>query len=46
MIFEMTFWIAFIAVSRMIAKIYDRRRDVLYGPYRATNRGRISRIDG
>jgi len=24
---------AFIAVSRMVAKIYDRRRDVLYGPY-------------
>jgi hypothetical protein len=45
MIFEVSFWIAFIAVSRMIAKIYDRRRDVLYGPYRATNRGR-SRIDG
>jgi hypothetical protein len=43
MIFEVTFWIAFIAVSRMITKIYDRRRDVLYGPYRA--RGR-SRIDG
>jgi hypothetical protein len=36
MIFEVTFWIAFIAVSRMIAKIYDRRRDVLYGPYRDT----------
>ena len=34
MIFEVTFWIAFIAASRMIAKIYDRRRDVLYGPYR------------
>ena len=44
MIFEVTFWIAFIAVSRMITKSYDRRRDVLYGPYRA-NRGR-SRIDG
>ena len=31
--FEFIFWMAFIAVSRMIAKIYDRRRDVLYGPY-------------
>jgi PilZ domain len=28
--------IAFIAASRMIAKIYNRRRDVLYGPYRDT----------
>ena len=33
MVFEVTFWIAFISVSRMIVKIYDRRRDVLYGPY-------------
>jgi hypothetical protein len=36
MIFEVTFWIVFIAASRMIANIYDRRRDVLYGPYRDT----------
>jgi hypothetical protein len=36
MILEVTFWIAFIAASRMIAKIYNRRRDVLYGPYRDT----------
>jgi hypothetical protein len=33
MIFETTFWIVFVAASRMIAKAYDRRRDVLYGPY-------------
>jgi len=33
MVFELTFWMAFIAVSRTIAKVYDRRRDVLYGPY-------------
>jgi hypothetical protein len=36
MIFEVTFWIAFILASRAIAKIYYRRRDVLFGPYRAT----------
>jgi hypothetical protein len=35
-IFEVTFWIAFVLASRAIAKIYYRRRDVLYGPYRAT----------
>jgi hypothetical protein len=34
MIFETTFWIVFVAAGRMIAKAYDRRRDVLYGPYR------------
>jgi hypothetical protein len=34
MIFETTFWIVFLAAGRMIAKAYDRRRDVLYGPYR------------
>jgi len=33
MILEVTFWITFVAASRMIAKIYDRRRDVLYGPH-------------
>jgi hypothetical protein len=33
MILEATFWIIFVAASRMIAKAYDRRRDVLYGPY-------------
>jgi hypothetical protein len=33
MILEVIFWIAFIAASRMLAKSYDRRRDVLYGPY-------------
>jgi hypothetical protein len=36
MIIEVTFSITFIAASRMIAKIYRRRRDVLYGPYRDT----------
>jgi hypothetical protein len=40
MIFEVTFWIALILASRAIAKIYYRRRDVLYGPYRATTRFR------
>jgi len=34
MILETTFWIVFLAAGRMIAKAYDRRRDVLYGPYR------------
>ncbi|MEO8319944.1 MAG: hypothetical protein ABJA75_06190 [Bradyrhizobium sp.] len=33
MVFETTFWIVFVAAGRMIAKAYDRRRDVLYGPY-------------
>jgi hypothetical protein len=45
MIFEVTFWIAFILLSRAIAKIYYRRRDVLYGPYRATTRCRRSKAD-
>ena len=45
MIFEVTFWIAFIAASRMIGKIYDRRRDVLYGPHRVATRCRSSRAD-
>jgi len=45
MIFEVTFWIAFILASRAIAKIYYRRRDVLYGPYRATTRCRRSKAD-
>jgi hypothetical protein len=44
MIFEVTFWIAFILASRAIAKIYYRRRDVLYGPYRAA-RGVIGPFD-
>jgi hypothetical protein len=35
MILEVIFWIAFIAVSQSIAKIYFRRRDVLYGPHRS-----------
>jgi hypothetical protein len=43
MLFEVTFWIAFISASRTIAKIYYRRRDVLYGPYCATIRARRSR---
>jgi hypothetical protein len=33
MLIETVFCIALIAVSRTIAKIHDRRRDVLYGPY-------------
>jgi hypothetical protein len=33
MIFEAGFWLALVAASRAIAKIYYRRRDVLYGPY-------------
>ncbi len=33
MILEATFWIVCVAAHRMIAKAYDRRRDVLYGPY-------------
>jgi hypothetical protein len=45
MILELTFWIAFIFVSQVIAKIYYRRRDVLHGPYRATRRGRGSKPD-
>jgi hypothetical protein len=45
MIFEVTFCIVFILTSRAIAKIYYRRRDVLYGPYRATVRCRRSKAD-
>jgi hypothetical protein len=45
MIFEVTFWIVFILVSQAVAKIYYRRRDVIYGPYRATARGRRSNGD-
>lgn len=45
MLFEVTFWIAFIAASRTIAKIYYRRRDVLYGPYCATTRYSKSKAD-
>jgi hypothetical protein len=45
MILELTFWIAFIFASQVIAKIYYRRRDVLHGPYRATRRGRGSKPD-
>jgi hypothetical protein len=45
MIFEVTFWIAFIFASRAISKIYYRRRDVLYGPYRATTPCRRSKAD-
>jgi hypothetical protein len=33
MIFEAGFWLALVAATRAIAKIYCRRRDVLYGPY-------------
>jgi len=33
MILEATFWIVCVAAHRIIAKVYDRRRDVLYGPY-------------
>jgi hypothetical protein len=33
MLIETIFCIALIAATRTIAKIYDRRRDVLYGPY-------------
>jgi hypothetical protein len=40
MILEVIFWIAFIAASQTIAKIYHRRRDVLYGSYYATTRRR------
>jgi hypothetical protein len=35
MIFEVIFWIAFIAASQTIAKIYYRRRDFLYAPHRS-----------
>jgi hypothetical protein len=45
MIFEVTLCIVFILASRSIAKIYCRRRDVLYGPYRATTRCRRSKAD-
>jgi hypothetical protein len=45
MIFEVTFWIAFILASQAIAKIYYRRRDVLYGPYGASTRCRRSKPD-
>jgi len=45
MIFEVTFCIVVILASRAIAKIYYRRRDVLYGPYRATTRCRRSKAD-
>jgi hypothetical protein len=43
MIFEVTFCVVFILASRAIANIYYRRRDVLYGPYRAQTRGRRSK---
>jgi hypothetical protein len=33
MLIETIFSIALIATTRTIAKFYDRRRDVLYGPY-------------
>jgi hypothetical protein len=33
MIVEITFWIAFVTVTRTLAKIDSRRGDVLYGPY-------------
>jgi hypothetical protein len=33
MIFEAFFWVAFVAATRAIAKSYNRRRDLLYGPY-------------
>ena len=33
MIAETIFWIAFVAATRAIAKTYERRCDVLYGPY-------------
>jgi hypothetical protein len=33
MLIETIFSIALIATTRTIAGIYDRRRDVLYGPY-------------
>jgi hypothetical protein len=33
MIFEVTFWIAFILASQAIAKIYYRRRDVPIAPF-------------
>jgi hypothetical protein len=45
MIFEVMFCIAFILATRVIANIYYRRRDVLYGPYRATTRCRKSKVD-
>jgi hypothetical protein len=51
MILEVIFWIAFIAVSQAIARIYYRRRDVRYGPHRsrrskAGNWGRQNSING
>src|SRR5580692_8393278 len=51
MIFEVMFWITLIAAGQMIAKIYYRRRDVLYGPYRsrgskAGDWGRQNSING
>jgi hypothetical protein len=45
MIFEVTVCIVVILASRAIAKIYYRRRDVLYGPYRATTRFRRFKAD-
>jgi hypothetical protein len=51
MIFEVMFWIAFIAASQTIARIYYRRRDVPYGPHRsrrskAGDWGRQNSING
>jgi hypothetical protein len=43
MILEVTFWIAFIAGSRAIAKLFSRRSDVLYGSYCEATRRRRSR---
>jgi hypothetical protein len=33
MIAETIFWMIFVGASRAIAKTYERRCDVLYGPY-------------
>lgn len=33
MIVEITFWIAIVAASRKLGKVFARSGDVLYGPY-------------
>jgi hypothetical protein len=46
MIFEAGFWLALVAATRAIAKIYYRRRDVLYGPYIGATEGSKIGIQG
>jgi hypothetical protein len=46
MIFEAGFWLALVGATRAVAKIYYRRRDVLYGPYIGVTEGKQIGIQG